>query len=215
MNASCVVGFTACFLLTAVSPAEDTNPGVGKHRQLALNVVFGRDPGRGKYDGVVGKPHDHWNLVDVGQTSIPALVNRKGARTRVSFQLSPNDGEWGIQGQAGVYHAYLYHNCRCVDLKATLKGLAPGRYKIYVYAHGDAPNQNAEVELAVGRENYGRKATLNDGSWDYRSQKYAEGVQYVSFTFVVEEGDPVSITSRRAGSTYSMFNAMQIVPIKN
>ena len=51
-------------------------------------------------------------------------------------------------------------------------------------------------------------------SWDYRSRKFAEGVQYVRFEFAVEQNSqPVKVTSRRAGSVYSMFNAIQIVPL--
>jgi len=67
--------------------------------------------------------------------------------------------------------------------------------------------------LAVGKEIYGKKATLNDGSWNSRSRKLAEGNQYVSFEFVVTDNEPVRVTSYRTGSSYSMFNAIQIVPV--
>jgi hypothetical protein len=110
-----------------------------------------------------------------------------------------------------VFHAYIYHNSRTVDLQATFTGLASGQYKIYVYAHGDAPDQNAKVELVVGSKNCGSKSTLNDGSWKFRSKTFTEGVQYVSFEFAIADSEPVKVTSRRAGSTYSMFNAIQIV----
>jgi hypothetical protein len=40
-----------------------------------------------------------------------------------------------------------------------------------------------------------------------------EGVQYVVFEFSVENGDDVKFISHRDGSDYSMFNAIQIVPI--
>ena len=99
-----------------------------------------------------------------------------------------------------------------VDLQATFRGLATGQYRIYVYAHGDAPDQNAEIELAVGEDSYGSKSTLNDGTWDFRSQTFAEGVQFVSFEFTVIDEQPIRITSKRAGSRYSMFNAIQLVP---
>jgi hypothetical protein len=185
----------------------------GRKSKAAVNVVFGFDPGPGQYDGVVGKPKDTWNLVDVGVTELKTLKNKKGTKTPVRLTISENDGEWGIKDHTGIYHAYIYHNNRSVDLQAVFNGLPRGRYKIYVYAHGDAPNQNAEIELAVGKEIYGRKATLNDGSWDFRSPKLAEGNQYVSFEFVVGGNEPVRVTSYRAGSSYSMFNAIQIVPL--
>jgi hypothetical protein len=185
----------------------------GRKSKAAANVVFGYDPGVGRYDGVVGEPNDTWNLVDVGVTELMTLKNRKGAETPVRLSISENDGEWGIKGHTGVYHAYIYHNNRNVDLQVVFDGLPRGRYKIYVYAHGDAPTQNAEIELAVGKEIYGRKATLNDGSWDFRSPTFAEGNQYVSFEFTVTGDDSVRVTSYRAGSSYSMFNAIQIVPL--
>jgi hypothetical protein len=178
---------------------------------VALNVVFGLDPGKGNYDGVVGSPNDTWNLLDVGQTSIKKLRSRTGSETPVGLLVSENDGEWGIKDHAGVFHAYIYHNSRTVDLQATFTGLASGQYKIYVYAHGDAPDQNAKVELAVGSKICGSKSTLNDGSWKFRSKTFTEGVQYVSFEFAVMDSEPVKVISRRAGSTYSMFNAIQIV----
>ena len=96
----------------------------------------------------------------------------------------------------------------------TLEGLPRGKYEVYVYAHGDAPNQNAEVELNVGKQMVGRKATLNDGSCDFRLARLAEGNQYVRFAFTVRGDKPVKITSRRSGSSYSMFNAIQITPIQ-
>ncbi len=184
-----------------------------KKSKAAVNVVFGLDPGVGQYDGVVGKPKDTWNLVDVGVRELNGLRNRKGKKTPVRLTISEHDGEWGIAGHAGIYHAYIYHNNRNVDLQAVFDGLPEGRYKMYVYAHGDAPNQNAEIELAVGREIYGRKATLDDGSWDFRSPTLTEGNQYVGFEFTVTGSESVRVTSYRSGSSYSMFNAIQIVPL--
>lgn len=208
-----VVGFLVVFCVQATHCA--LNKVVAQEdleaEPVALNVVFGFDPGKGKYNGVVGKPHDTWNLLDVGQRSIKNLRSHVGSKTPVGLQVSENDGEWGIKDHAGVFHAYIYHNSRSVDLQATFTGLASGYYQIYVYAHGDAPNQNAAVELAVGTKVCGTKSTLNDGSWDFRSKTLSEGVQYVSFEFVVEDSAPVKITSKRAGSDYSMLNAIQIV----
>ncbi len=180
---------------------------------VALNVVFGLDPGKGNYDGVVGKADDTWNLLDVGQTAIKELRSHAGAKTPVSLQVSENDGEWGIPDHAGVFHAYIYHNSRRVDLQAKFNGLPTGQYRVYVYAHGDAPDQNAEVELAVGAESLGSKSTLNDGSWKFRSKTFTEGVQFVSFEVSITDSEPIQITSKRAGSSYSMFNAIQIVRI--
>lgn len=197
-------------LVTACLPSTVQ---AGRQSKAAVNVVFGRDPGPGRYDGVVGKAKDTWNLVDVGVTELKTLKDKKGRKTQVRLTISDNDGEWGIKDHTGVYHAYIYHNSRNVDLQTVFHGLPPGRHKIYVYAHGDAPNQNAEIQLAVGKEIYGTKATLNNGSWDFRSPKLAEGNQYVSFEFVVEHNEPVRVTSFRAGSSYSMFNAIQIVPL--
>ena len=115
--------------------------------ETGWNVVFGTDPGSGNYDGVKGKPGHTWNFMDVGDTNLSSLRDIRGKHTEVSCRLSKNDGEWGITGHAGIYHAYLYHNSRDRDLEAVFDGLPPGKYFVCVYAHGDAPNQNASIEL--------------------------------------------------------------------
>jgi hypothetical protein len=117
---------------------------------------------------------------------------------------------WGIPGHMGVYHAYLYHNCRCVDMSLTFRKLPPGIYDVYVFAHGDAPNQNAAIEVQSGPVKLSGKSTLNDGTWDYRSREYEEGNQFVHYLVEVTEAAPLVITSRRDGSNLSMFNAVQL-----
>lgn len=197
-------------------PASDSSPVPTPNAKVprpAINIGFAHDPGPGHYDGVVGGAGDVWNFVDIGTTAVDYLRSADGSGTPMTLKVSRHDGEWGIDGVSGIFHGYIYHNCQCVDLSATISGLPPGRYMVYVYAHGDAPDQNAEVELAVGPESYGRKPTLNDGSWKFRSKTLEEGVQYVRFPFTAEADQPVTITSHRAGSGYSMLNAIQIVPV--
>ena len=79
------------------------------------NMVFGKDPSSGNYDGVSGKPGHTWDFMDVGDTKLSDLRDIRGKNTEVSFRLSKDDGEWGITGHTGVYHAYLYHNRRDRD----------------------------------------------------------------------------------------------------
>ena len=180
----------------------------------AVNVVFGLDPGPGHYNAVVGKPRATWNLLDVGQTKLKSLLNAKGQPTDCHLQVSENDGEWGIEGHVGVYHAYIYHNQQNVDLQAKFTGLAAGSYRVYVYAHGDAPSQNSMVELLVGKKSIASKATANDGTDRYRSLKLKEGLQYVVFDLSISTNETLRVVSHRDGSSYSMFNAIQIVPAK-
>jgi|GEM_PF-1176905 hypothetical protein len=175
-----------------------------------LNINFGRHPGNMIFDGVVGGPHDHWTLVDVGERKKDALKLADGTETDVTMEISENDGEWGIAGHAGVYHAYLYHNCRCVDLSAKFDHLAAGMYEVYVFAHGDAPDQNAKIVIESAGTTYSGRKTVNDATYRYKSHDLQEGVQYVKYTIQVEAGKPVTITSLRDGSTLSMLNAIQI-----
>ena len=203
---------TACITVPHLVDLSRCDAKEAEHRQ-ALNVVFGLDPGPGHYNAAVGKRMATWNLLDVGQTKLRSLMNAKGQPTECHLKVSENDGEWGITGHTGVYHAYIYHNGQNVDLKAKIKGLSAGDYRAYVYAHGDAPHQNAMVELFVGKMSVGRKATSNDGTYRYRLMKLREGVQYVTFDFSVSGNEPVRIVSHRDGSGYSMFNAIQIVPV--
>ncbi|WP_417387660.1 M56 family metallopeptidase [Gimesia sp.] len=179
----------------------------------SLNVVFAHDPGIGNYDGIVGRPTDVWNSVDIGTTAVDYMRYSDATSSTARLRVTRHDGEWGIKGQSGIFQGYIYHNCRCVDLETKVLDLPAGKYKIYVFAHGDAPDQNAEIELKVGARVIGKKATANDGTWDYRTQPYREGLQYVSFNFKKKVGEDVTIISHRGPTGYSMFNAIQIVPL--
>ena len=179
----------------------------------SLNIVFAHDPGIGNYDGIVGRPNDVWNTVDIGTTAVDYTRFSDASPSTARLRISRHDGEWGIEGQSGIFQGYIYHNCRCVDLETKVLDLPAGRYKIYVFAHGDAPNQNAEIELKVGHRVIGKKATANDGTWDFRTKPYREGLQFVSFNFKMKAGQELTLISHRAGSVYSMFNAIQIVPL--
>lgn len=196
------------------SPVKSARPGRGSHSPAgAINIGFAYDPYQGNYDGVVGSPGDVWNFVDVGTTAVDFMRHPNATGSTARLRISRHDGEWAVGGHSGIFQGYIYHNCQCVDLEATLLDLAPARYKAYVFAHGDAPNQNAKIEIVVGDRSIGQKATANDGTWDFRSKEFEEGVQFVSFEFDVPPGETVRIISHRDGSEYSMFNAIQLVPI--
>ena len=179
----------------------------------ALNIGFAFDPYQGNYDGVVGSPGDVWNFVDIGTTAVDYMRHPNATDSTARLRISRHDGEWAVKTHSGIFMGYIYHNCQCVDLEATLLDLAPARYKAYVYAHGDAPNQNAKIEIVVGDRSIGQKSTANDGTWAFQSKEFEEGVQLVSFEFDVLAGETVRIISHRDGSDYSMFNAIQLVPI--
>ncbi|MDV6032575.1 MAG: hypothetical protein F9B45_21315 [Phycisphaera sp. RhM] len=180
-----------------------------------LNIGFAHDPGAGHYDGVVGSNGDVWNFVSVGTTAKDFMRLSDMRPSTARLRISRHDGAWGITGQSGVFHGYIYDNCRCTDLEVTILDLEPGRYRAYVYAHGDAADQNANIELRIADESIGKKATANDGTHGYRSQPMTEGIQYVTFDFDVWRGNEVKIISHRDGSSYSMFNAIQIVPLRH
>jgi hypothetical protein len=180
-----------------------------------LNIGFAYDPGSGNYNGVVGSGDDVWNFVDVGTTAIDHTRHADGSFSPVRIRVSPADGEWGIAGHRGIYHGYIYHNCRCVDLQTRVLNLPEGRYRLFVFAHGDAPNQNARVEVRVDDESWGSRSTGNDDTWSYRVTPYREGIHYVQFEVFVESEQELKIISHRDGSDYSMFNAIQLVPIES
>lgn len=199
-------------LASAFAAQEDVIKDKTKAEDRAFHLVFGHDPGEGKYDGIVGTPTDHWNFINVGTTSIPNLQTAVGGKSKVRLELSENNGCWGIPQHGGIFHAYLYHQNQAVDLQTTFHDLPDGRYAVYVFAHGDSPDQNARIEVSVGDKKCGSKATANDGTWEFRSQQFSEGVQYVKFEARIKDGLPLRIVSHRDGSDYSMFNAIQVVP---
>ena len=182
-----------------------------KNAKRILNINFGMHPRDVPPGGVVGGPHDVWTLIDVGETTKKNLPMADGTSTKVCLRLSENDGEWGIPGAFDIYHAYLYHNARDVDLTLTLHNLPTGRYNVFVFAHGAAPEQNAAIEISTGDEVYKGKATINDGSMSFLSRKHKAGVQYVRYTIDVNKRKPVTIISYRDGSDLSMFNAIQLM----
>lgn len=189
-------------------PAEPSGP-PSKRAGRILNINFGMAPRDVRPNGVIGGPHDIWTLVDVGETEKSSLPMADGSPTDISLELSPNDGEWGIPGAFDVYHAYLYHNARNVDLVLTVRNLPAGRYDVFVFAHGAAAEQNAAIEVeSAGKRSTG-KSTANDGSMRFLSREHEEGVQYVRYSITVKKGKPVVITSKRDGSDLSMFNAVQ------
>ncbi len=177
---------------------------------FALSITFAHDPGRGHYDGVMGEPADTWNLIDVGTREAAGLRTADGEMTDVVAEVSENDGEWGISGQSGVFHGYIYHNCRCVDLTLSLRYLPAGVYEVYVLAHGDAPDQNAAIEIESAGVTSTGKSTLNNGTWKFRDGKLTEGNQYVRYVVEVKGGSPLVIRSQRDGSSYAMLNAIQL-----
>ena len=195
------------------SSADELLKGTTNPDLFALNLTFGDDPGIGKYDGATGQRDDHWNLIRVGTGEAVGLKRIDGIQDDVVAEISDHDGGWGIEGHAGIFHGYIYHNCQCVDLTVTLKYLPAGVYEFYVFAHGDAPNQNAAIEIACGEVVYSGKRTLNDDSWKFRNLRLSEGNQYVRYVVEVPAGAPVVITSKRDGSGYSMFNALQVKQI--
>ncbi|QDU73991.1 hypothetical protein Pan97_09910 [Bremerella volcania] len=195
---------------SAVEVSKKPKAKPSKHADRILNINFAMAPVDSQPRGVIGGPGDVWTLIDVRETTKSGLPMASGTPTDVVLQLSENDGEWGIPGSFDVYHAYLYHNCRCVDLSVTLTYLPEGIYEAYVFAHGDAPDQNAMIEIESGGITYTGQKTLNDGSHRYRSRDYEAGNQYVKYTIEVKPDSPVVITSKRDGSSLSMFNAIQL-----
>lgn len=210
--------FTMVASLPAIDGGTETrgeSMGEARSRQTksrSLNITFAGDPGNGQHDGVWGMPGDAWNLVSMGTTEKGTLRYADMTVSPVRMRISNHDGAWGVRGHSGIFHSYIYHNCQCVDLEATFLDMPAGRYRALVYAHGDAPNQNASIELVVGDRRLGRKATANDGSWEFREPAFKEGVHYVKFAFDVKQGDDVTFISHRDGSAYSIFNAIQIEP---
>jgi hypothetical protein len=189
-------------------PAEPSGP-LSKRANRILNINFGMAARDVRPNGAIGGPHDIWTLVDVGETEKSSLPMADGSPTEVSLELSPNDGEWGIPGAFDVYHAYLYHNARNVDLVLTVRNLPAGRYDVFVFAHGAASEQNAAIEIESAGKRSSGKSTINDGSMRFLSREHQEGVQYVRYSITVKKEKPVVITSKRDGSDLSMFNAVQ------
>lgn len=178
----------------------------------SLHIGFAYDPGQGKYDGVIGEPTDVWNFVDIGTTAVDYMRHADGSGSSARLRLTPFDGEWAVTTKNQIFLGYIYHNCRCVDLEAKLLDVPAGRYRIYVYAHGNAADQNANIELLIDDDSLGKKATDKSSLREIQSATLKEGTHYVTFDFEIEAGETIRIISHRDGSDYSMFNAIQLMP---
>lgn len=187
-------------------------PNVAQQSVKSWNLVFAADPGPGNYDGLIGQPSDIWNFAELGVTAMDFTRFSDASPSTARLRISQHDGEWGIAGQTGILHGYIYHNCRCVDLATKILDFPAGKYRMHVYAHGDAPDQNAAIELRIGARKIGIKTTAQGALWETRESAFSQGVEFVSFDFEVKTGEAIRIISHRAGSDYSMFNAIQIFP---
>lgn len=192
------------------APKKESN----KIEQVAgsklININFANPVDDVDPQAAIKNPGAHWNFVDYSQTELTGIRSADGAVTDIAMEISPNDGEWGIPGETGVYHGYIYHNCRCVDLEVKLFDVPAGIYEVYVFAHGDAPNQNAAIEIESNGTKLSGQSTLNDGTWRFKESQLQEGNQYVKYLVEVVTDQPLKITSKRDGSDYSMFNALQL-----
>lgn len=184
-----------------------------RYADRMLNVYFGTMLDGFGYDAAIGSNGDIWNNLRCREEHQTGLKFADGSPTDVRLDLSPNDGVWGVTGHGGVYHAYLYHNSRDVDLAVTLRYVPAGKYDVLVYAHGDAPEQNAAIEILSADKLYSGKSTLNNGTMEFRNRKFEEGNQYVKYRIEVTTGEPVVITSKRSGSSLSMLNAIQLLKV--
>ena len=199
----------------SAQPKSTKPPRTSRQASQRLNIYFGTMLDGFEYDAALGSSGDTWNHLRCREEYKIGLQFADGSASDVDLSLSANDGVWGITGHGGVYHAYLYHNARNVDLAATLRYLPAGKYDVLVYAHGDAPDQNAAIEILSANKLYSGKSTLNDGTWDFRNRELTEGNQYVKYRIDVTPDAPVVITSKRAGSSLSMFNAIQFKKVKS
>ena len=181
-----------------------------RHRPVVLNLTFANKTQSDSSTPDDGERFDVWNFVEVGRRKSVGLRLADGTPTDVVAEISENDGAWGIAGVTGPFHGYLYHNCQCVDLSVTLRYLPPGIYEAFVFAHGDAPDQNAAVEIASAGVTYSGKSTLKDGTTDFRQTTFTDGNQYVRYVVDVQAGSPLVVTSKRDGSSYSMINALTL-----
>ena len=193
---------------TPINPPASKGP--AEDMAQTLNINFGMNPLDEQFHGVLEDSATYWNLIDVGELKKTGLRFANGEISDIEVEVSPNDGEWGIAGLTGAYHAYIYDNSRAVDLSVTVRSLPPGLYEAIVVAHGDAPDQNAAIEIQSGPTLMTGKSTLNDGTWNFRTNEFQDENQFVRYFVEVLPGTPLVITSKRDGSNLSMFNAIQL-----
>jgi hypothetical protein len=155
---------------------------------------------------------DFWNDYTAPYIGFAGLSNLKmanGAVSTVGMTVQNGAGQTIVPHDDPMYQVALYAT-DFGDITVTVTNLPGGEYDFYVYGHAGDSTANSVMQLLVGGNDRGNKATATDASWSLTN--WVEGAQYVVFrgVQVTNGGAPVVIKSHPGISGYTYLNGLQI-----
>lgn len=161
---------------------------------------------------------DRWNLYSrddgrggwLANNQLSNLAWHDGTASEIQLSVSNAAGAWFTLNEDPMFESYLYPLSRSGFIDALLTKLPAGRYDVYVYAHGQIPEENAVIELSTSATNFGSKATSAAQDWD--GPGWTEDDEYVVFQNVrVGAGEALSLTAKPGSSDIALINGVQLV----
>jgi len=184
-------------------------------RAATLNFDLNR-AGDALYSGtaLAPDPGTTWNEIVAGAAmTVSGALDSTGAPTSVGMTVTPFDGDatpraWsngsnGSPNPADLMSEYLYPG-NGTQYSVTVSGLAAGSYSLYVYAHGDQPNQTSLI--TVDAANGGASASTGETGADWRDIYSADGPPAVTLPATVDGSGALTFTT-------SYLNGFQVMPV--
>jgi sugar lactone lactonase YvrE len=191
--------------------------------QRLLNLDYGahQNPNFGIKTGpaAVGlASSDFWNLYSrdndgYGGVHINGVLNNLqwSDKTPTSTVLEVNNagGAWYTLNSDPMFLSYLYPG-HGETITSTFTHLPAGPFDLYVYAHGQPPEENAVIEVRLGATSLGSKATSSATDWD--AGGWGEDRQFVVFrNLTVPDGQSLTVLSKPGVANLAVINGIQLL----
>lgn len=193
-------------------------PPVGDGTLININFGVNADAGAKVGPAATGDNEaDVWNLWSRDLSlnpptyrasgTIENLQYANGSLSGVKLSVTNAAGAWGTGVPDGMMRTYLYP-LSAGDLTVNLDRLEPGRYDVYVYAHGQPASENARVQL-LDANGSSERLTGSDANWN--PDGWVEGKEYVLFSeAVVGTSQSLRIAIKPGASSQRPINGIQI-----
>ncbi|MHB8519503.1 MAG: type II secretion system protein [Limisphaerales bacterium] len=195
--------------------------------QTLLNVDFGVGNTSAKtgFAATGQMTNDFWNhyhhyapkftpgMPLVADGRLDNLKLADGSDSRVSIAVTNAPGVWGNATGDAMFDTFIFAQ-NGSNLIATVTGLEPGRYHVYLYGHADLDvtgEQNSVFTLRSGTNTFGPLTQLGSTGWK-ASAPWQERYQYVVFRDVsVAAGSPLLIEVAPGPNGVAVLNGLQII----
>ena len=149
--------------------------------------------------------NDYWNSYGGGTSSGTGLKWSDGTTSPISISGNTT-GQWYTWNYDAMFQSYIYAGGPIIH---TLSGTPAGQYDIYVYAHGQPPQEGSQVQITVGSRTLSTRSTSVASDWD--KPEWTENSHYVLFTNVaVAAGENLTMTVSPVMSVAAFLNGHQV-----